>query len=72
MDDIREILVAENPRLLRLSDPTTWPEQAEMAAEGRWEDLKALQEGLKETRRQERLTLQQTPEIETPSFVADA
>ncbi len=72
VDDIREILVAKNPSLLRLSDPTTWPEQAEMAAEGRWEDLKALQEGLKETRRQERLTLQQTPEIETPSFVADA
>ena len=72
VDDIREILVAKNPSLLRLSDPTTWPEQAGMAAEGRWEDLKALQGDLKERRRQERLTLQQTPEIETPSFVADA
>ena len=72
MDDIKEILVADNPNLLRLSDPTTWPEQAGMAAEGRWEILKALQEDLKERRRQERLTLQQTPEIETPTFVADA
>jgi len=72
VDDIKEILVAKNPNLLRLSDPTTWPEQAGMAAEGRWETLKALQEDLKERRRQERLTLQQTPEIETPTFVADA
>jgi predicted flap endonuclease-1-like 5' DNA nuclease len=72
VDDIKEILVAKNPNLLRLSDPTTWPEQAGMAAEGRWEDLKALQEGLKERRRQDRLTLQQTPEIETPTFVGDA
>ena len=72
VDDIREILVAENPSLLRLSDPTTWPEQAGMAAEGRWEDLKTLQEDLKESRRQERLTLQESPEIQTPSFVANA
>ena len=54
VDDLREILVAENPSLLRLSDPTTWPDQAGMAAEGRWENLKALQEILKERRRRER------------------
>ena len=72
VDDLREILVAENPSLLRLSDPTTWPEQAGMAAEGRWENLKALQEGLKERRRQERLSLQQSPDIETTTFVTDA
>jgi len=71
VDDIREILVAENPSLLRLSDPTTWPEQAGMAAEGRWENLKALQEGLKERRRLERLSLQQSPEIETTTIVID-
>ncbi len=78
VDDLREILVAENPNLLRLSDPTTWPQQAGMAAEGRWETLKALQETLKERRRQERMSLQEPPtpkeshELETPSFVADA
>ncbi len=72
VDDIKEILVAKNPSLLRLSDPTTWPEQAGMAAEGRWETLKALQEGLKERRRRERLSLQQSPEIETTIFVTEA
>lgn len=72
VDDLREILVAENPSLLRLSDPTTWPEQAGMAAEGRWENLKALQEDLKEKRRQEHLSLQQSPEIETTTIVAEA
>jgi len=71
-DDIKEILVAENPSLLRLSDPTTWPEQAGMAAEGRWADLEVLQEDLKERRRQERLSLQQSPEIETTTIVAEA
>jgi len=72
VDDIREILVAENPSLLRLSDPSTWPEQAGMAAEGRWEDLEALQEGLKERRRRERLSLQQSPEIDTTTIVAES
>lgn len=72
VDDLREILVAENPSLLRLSDPTTWSEQAGMAAESRWEDLKALQEDLKERRRRERLSLQQSPEIETTTIVAEA
>ena len=72
VDDLREILVAENPSLLRLSDPTTWPEQAGMAAEGRWENLKALQEHLKERRRRERLSLRQSPEIETTTIVAEA
>jgi len=72
VDDLREILVAENPSLLRLSDPTTWPEQAGMAAEGRWENLKALQEDLKERRRRERLSLRQSPEIETTTIVAEA
>ena len=72
VDDLRGILVAENPSLLRLIDPTTWPEQAGMAAEGRWEALKALQEDLKERRRRERLSLQQSPEIETTTFVTEA
>jgi chromosome segregation ATPase len=44
---IKEILKAENPNLLRLTDSTTWPEQARMAAEGEWEALSALQKSLK-------------------------
>lgn len=48
---IREILEAENPNLLRLTDPTTWAEQARLAAKGDWDALSALQEKLKESRR---------------------
>ncbi|UCD44827.1 MAG: hypothetical protein JSV27_12070 [Candidatus Bathyarchaeota archaeon] len=72
VEDIKEILVARNPSLLRLSDPTTWPVQAEMAAEGRWEALKALQEDLRERRRQERLSLQQSQETETTAFITES
>lgn len=36
---------------LRLADPTTWPEQASLAAKGDWEGLKALQSQLKGGRR---------------------
>jgi len=50
-DRIREILEAENPNLLRLTNPSTWPEQARMAADGDWEALKALQNDLKNARR---------------------
>jgi large subunit ribosomal protein L20 len=41
---LREVLQTAG---IRLSDPTTWPEQAGLAAEGRWDDLKALQASLK-------------------------
>lgn len=51
MNRIRDILEAENPNLLRLTDPSTWPEQARMAAEEDWEALQALQDSLKESRR---------------------
>ena len=37
--------------LSALADPTTWPAQARMAAEGEWERLDALQEELKGGRR---------------------
>ena len=50
-DGIRGILEAENPSLLRLTDPSTWQEQAGLAAEGDWEALSSLQESLKESRR---------------------
>ena len=48
---IEEILEAESPRLRRLADPSTWPEQARLAAAGDWEGLAALQEELKGGRR---------------------
>lgn len=51
VNKIRDILEAENPNLLRLTDPSTWPEQARMAAEEDWEALQALQDSLKESRR---------------------
>jgi predicted flap endonuclease-1-like 5' DNA nuclease len=44
---IREILEKENPALLKISDPTIWPEQARIAAEGDWETLSNLQSSLK-------------------------
>ena len=68
--ELREILVAENPSILRLTDPSTWSEQARMAAEGDWEDLKALQERFKERRRRER-TMLQSPDVDTPAIVAE-
>jgi predicted flap endonuclease-1-like 5' DNA nuclease len=40
---IEEILEAESPRLRGLADPSTWPEQAVLAASGDWEALEALQ-----------------------------
>jgi chromosome segregation ATPase len=68
--ELREILEAENPSLLRLTDPSTWSEQAKMAAEGEWEDLKALQQSLKESRRRDR-TMLQSPDADTPAIVAE-
>jgi predicted flap endonuclease-1-like 5' DNA nuclease len=36
---------------IRLGDPTTWPEQAGLAAEGKWDALASLQDSLKGGRR---------------------
>jgi len=44
-----EILTQAN--LNRLADPTTWPEQAQLAADGKWDDLAALQGTLKAGRK---------------------
>jgi DivIVA domain-containing protein len=38
---IEEILAAAGPQFAR-HDPTTWTQQAKLAAEGRWDDLEAL------------------------------
>ncbi|MEZ4636561.1 MAG: hypothetical protein R2873_11970 [Caldilineaceae bacterium] len=46
-DQIREVLTGR----VRLFNPDTWPEQAALAAEDRWDDLVAFQETLKGGRR---------------------
>ncbi len=45
-DEIRNILDAAGPRY-RIHDPTTWPAQAGLAAQGKWEELQQLQDELK-------------------------
>jgi hypothetical protein len=37
---------------IRLGDPTTWPEQAKLAAAGEWDSLEALQDELKAGKRE--------------------
>jgi predicted flap endonuclease-1-like 5' DNA nuclease len=51
VDRLRQILAESDPNLLRLANPTTWPEQAKLAAEGQWEALSKLQDELKGGRR---------------------
>jgi predicted flap endonuclease-1-like 5' DNA nuclease len=46
-DSIRAILEAADPRLARLANPSTWPEQAALAAEDKWQALTELQGTLK-------------------------
>lgn len=50
-DRLAQILEAADARLLQLADPTTWPEQAALAAAGEWDALGALQDTLKGGRR---------------------
>ena len=45
VERLRAILQEAGPRF-RLADPTTWPRQAGMAAEGRWDELKDYQDAL--------------------------
>lgn len=45
-DAIKELLTEASSRLAHL-DPTTWPKQAKMAADGKWDELKAWQENAK-------------------------
>ena len=42
---IEEILVSANSRY-KMFDPTSWPQQAQLAADGKWDELKTLQEEL--------------------------
>jgi predicted flap endonuclease-1-like 5' DNA nuclease len=50
-EDLAEILEAADPRLRRLANPTTWPEQAALTAAGEWEAHEALRSELKGGRR---------------------
>ncbi len=52
VDHLRQVLEQADPRLLRLADPATWPEQARLAAAGDWEALQTLQDELKGGRRE--------------------
>ena len=42
---IQEVLDNAGPKY-KLADPSTWPKQAEMCADGRWDDLKEYQDFL--------------------------
>ncbi len=44
--EISEFLVEEGGEQYRLHNPATWPEQAKLAYDGEWEELKALQDKL--------------------------
>ncbi|RNC92808.1 MAG: 30S ribosomal protein S2 [Allomuricauda sp.] len=45
-DAIKEILTEASSRMAHL-DPTTWPKQAKMAADGKWDELKEWQDKAK-------------------------
>jgi predicted flap endonuclease-1-like 5' DNA nuclease len=47
---LREILDDGGPAY-RIADPGSWPEQARLAADGRWDELKTLQDSLNAGRR---------------------
>lgn len=44
-DKIKEVLDAAGSRY-RIANPTTWPQQAQLAADGKWDELKVLQDKL--------------------------
>ncbi|MFK5973002.1 MAG: 30S ribosomal protein S2 [Flavobacteriaceae bacterium] len=45
-DNIKNILTEASSRMAHL-DPTSWPKQAQMAADGKWDELKEWQENVK-------------------------
>jgi large subunit ribosomal protein L27 len=44
-EQLKEILAAAGSRY-QMHDPTTWPQQAKLAAEGKWDELQTLQDEL--------------------------
>jgi small subunit ribosomal protein S2 len=51
VEQLEQILEEADPRLLRLANPASWPEQASLAASGEWEALEALQSEMKAGRK---------------------
>ena len=45
-DKLKEILAGAGPRY-QMHDPTTWPDQSKLAADGKWDELNTLQDNLK-------------------------
>ncbi|QLG44600.1 30S ribosomal protein S2 [Costertonia aggregata] len=45
-EKIKEVLTEASSRMAHL-DPTSWPKQAQMAADGKWDELKEWQESVK-------------------------
>jgi hypothetical protein len=45
LDRLRKILASAGEHY-RIHDPKSWPDQAKLASEGRWEELDELQEVL--------------------------
>jgi small subunit ribosomal protein S2 len=45
-EEIKELLAEASSRMAHL-DPTSWPKQAKMAAEGKWDELKEWQDNAK-------------------------
>ena len=45
-DKIKEVLIEASSRMAHL-DPTSWPKQAKMAADGKWDELKEWQDNTK-------------------------
>lgn len=45
IEKIKEILLSAGERY-RIHDPSSWPQQAALAADGKWEELKELQKNL--------------------------
>jgi len=45
VDRLKEILTAAGPRYA-IHNPTTWPQQSQLAADGKWDELEVLQDKL--------------------------
>jgi predicted flap endonuclease-1-like 5' DNA nuclease len=50
-DPSRLVKILQDAGLQHLADPATWPEQAKLAAESKWEEFKVLTDSLKGGRR---------------------
>jgi ribosomal protein S1 len=44
-DEIRDILLEQGSRF-KMFDPTTWPEQSSLAADGKWDELQVMKDSL--------------------------